>query len=122
MSKGDISAKEIAKHIIHEIKRNFNYKKSKREEGPYKANFIIAELGFDIEEEVENTLGFHFVVGVDYFLTRNIALNADISYCSVKPKGSWSLTDQVSGTSVSEDFEDLNFNSLLFGIGLKYFF
>jgi outer membrane protein W len=79
-------------------------------------------LGFDIEEEVENTLGFHFGLGADYFFTKNLALNADVSYCLVKLKGSWSLTDQVSGAQVSGDLEDLNFNAIMLGIGLKYYF
>jgi len=79
-------------------------------------------LGFDIEEEVDNTLGFHFGLGLDYFFTKNLALNADISYCLVKLKGSWSITDQVSGTQVSGDLEDLNFNTIMLGMGLKYYF
>ncbi|MFQ6083359.1 MAG: OmpW family outer membrane protein [Candidatus Aminicenantia bacterium] len=79
-------------------------------------------LGFDIEEKVENTTGFHFGAGIDYFFTDNIALNADIRYCIVKTKGSWTITDQIGGTETSEDLEDLNLNSIMFGVGLKFFF
>jgi outer membrane protein W len=79
-------------------------------------------LGFDIEEEVENSLGFHFGLGADYFFTKNLALNADVSYCLMKLKGSWSLTDQMSGTQVTGNLEDLNFNTIMLLIGLKYYF
>lgn len=79
-------------------------------------------LGFDIEEKVENAIGYHFGAGIDLFFTKNIALNADIRYCIAKTNGSWTLTDQIIGTETSGDLEDLNLNSLMFGGGLKFCF
>lgn len=79
-------------------------------------------LGFDIEEKVENAIGYHLGAGIDLFITKNIALNADVRYCIAKIKGSWILTDQAIGASTSGDIEDLNLNSLIFGGGLKFYF
>lgn len=79
-------------------------------------------LGFDIEEEVENVIGFHFGAGIDLFLTKNIALNADLRYCIAKTKGSWTLTDQFAGIKTLGNIEAINLNSLMFGAGLKFYF
>jgi outer membrane protein W len=79
-------------------------------------------LGFDIEEKVENSIGYHFGAGIDLFITKNIALNADVRYFIAKIKGSWTLTDQIIGTENSGSLEDLNLNSLIFGGGLKFYF
>jgi len=79
-------------------------------------------LGFDLGEKVENAIGYHFGAGIDLFLTKNIALNANVRYCIAKIKGSWTLTDQIIGTETSGDIEDLNLNSLIFGGGLKFYF
>ena len=79
-------------------------------------------LGFDIEEKVENALGYHYGAGIDLFFTKNIALNANFRYCIAKIKGSWTLTDQISGTKTSGDLGDLNLDSLMFGAGLKFCF
>ncbi len=79
-------------------------------------------FGFNIEEKVENAIGFHFGAGIDLFLTKNIALNADLKYCIAKTKGSWTLTDQFAGIETSGNLEDLNLNSLMFGVGLKFYF
>jgi len=79
-------------------------------------------FGFDLEEKVENAIGYHLGAGIDLFITKNIALNADVRYCIARIKGSWTLTDQIIGTETSGDLEDLNLNSLMFGAGLKYCF
>jgi len=79
-------------------------------------------LGFDVEERIENSIGYHVGAGLDFFITGNIVINADFRYCFVKTKGSWSLTDQIGGTVISGDLEDLSLNSIMFGAGLKFCF
>jgi outer membrane protein W len=79
-------------------------------------------LGFNIEEKVENAIGYHLGAGIDLFLTKNVALNVDARYCMAKIKGSWTLTDQIIGAETSGDLENLNLNSLIFGGGLKFYF
>jgi hypothetical protein len=71
-------------------------------------------LGFNLEEKVENAIGYHLGAG--------IALNADARYCIAKIKGSWTLTDQIIGTETSGVIENLNLDSLIFGGGLKFYF
>jgi len=81
--------------------------------------------GFDVKGKIENRkniFGYHFGAGLDFFITRNIAINADFKYCMVKSKGLWSLTDQISGTVTSGDLENLNLNTMMFGAGLKFCF
>ncbi len=56
LSKSDIKVQDITSEIAAKIEKNFNYLKSK--EGPYKANFIIAELGFEIEKDILNFVDF----------------------------------------------------------------
>jgi outer membrane protein W len=79
-------------------------------------------LGFDVEETIENSFGYHVGAGLDFFITGNIGINVDLKYCLVKTKGSWSLTDQIGGTIVSGDLENLSLNSIMVGAGLKFCF
>ncbi len=79
-------------------------------------------LGFEIEEKIENSIGYQIGAGLDLFFTRNIALNFDCRYYITKTKGSWILTDQISDTEASGSLEKLNLNSLVFGGGLKFCF
>ncbi len=79
-------------------------------------------LGFDVEEKIKNSFGYHFGAGLDFFITEKIAISADFKYCIVKGKGSWSFTDQIIGTVISGDLENLNLDTIMFGLGLKFCF
>ncbi|MFW6128840.1 MAG: OmpW family outer membrane protein [Candidatus Aminicenantaceae bacterium] len=79
-------------------------------------------LGFDIEESVDPSFGFHFGAGVDVFFSPNIGLNLDFKYCIASMEGSWKLTDQATSTEVSGTLSDLNLNSMIFTAGLKFCF
>ena len=79
-------------------------------------------VGFDVLEEVENSSGFQVGVGLDYFVMPNLSVNIDVRYFLSKTKGSWSFTDQVTGTAVSGSLEDLSLNTLVLGVGVKFFF
>lgn len=79
-------------------------------------------LGFDIEEKVETALGYNLGIGIDYFFTSNLALNANVGYCLSEAEGTWSITDQASGTQATGDFPGLHFSNIMLGIGLKYYF
>lgn len=64
MSKGDISANDISKKIAQEVDNAFSYlswhrEPSKLNMGPYKANFIITEVGFDPEEDFIDFITFY---------------------------------------------------------------
>jgi len=79
-------------------------------------------VGFDINEEVENAFGFHVGGGFDVFLTDNIAFNGDVKYCIVNSKGTWTFSNQIISQEVTGDFDNINLNSLIFGVSLKIFF
>jgi len=78
-------------------------------------------LGFEIKEGVEKDIGFNLGAGIDFFVKGNMALNLDIKYLINKTKGNWSIIDQISNTKVSRDLDSLNINSLVIGLGLKFF-
>ena len=79
-------------------------------------------VGFDVREEVENSWGLLVGAGLDYFLTQNLSVNLDIRYCMSKTKGSWSFTDQVTGTALSGNLQELSLNTLVLGVGVKFYF
>lgn len=79
-------------------------------------------LGFNVEESVENGIGFNIGAGLDYFVSENFAINVDGRYYINNSKGNWSLTDQKSNGEVSGSFDEINLNSIFIGLGLKYFF
>jgi len=80
------------------------------------------DLGVDLEEAVENAFGFHFGGGLDFFVSPNIAISANVKYCLAKTKGSWTMKDQISSEETEGSLPDLKLNALVFGAGLKYFF
>lgn len=79
------------------------------------------DLGFTIEEKVDHSFGFHVGAGIDYFLWRNIALNADVRYYTATLKGTWSLADQISRQKISGTIEGMKLNSIQAGISVKFF-
>lgn len=79
-------------------------------------------LGFEIKEEVENSWGFHFGAGIDFFITKKIAINGDIRYFNVNSKGTWRLSEQITNIEVTNGLENINFSSVMIGMGLKFFF
>jgi hypothetical protein len=56
LSKADINVKDIVKGISEELDSNFSYFRSRR--GPYKADFMVLELGFSPEEDSFNLINF----------------------------------------------------------------
>lgn len=57
-SRADIDTREITDEIAQLIEENFNYFKSERKTGSYKANFIISKLGFDIDDDFISAIDF----------------------------------------------------------------
>ena len=56
-SKADINVRDIVKGISEELDSNFSYLRSRR--GPYKADFIVTELGFSPEEDFLDMINFY---------------------------------------------------------------
>lgn len=79
-------------------------------------------MGFDIEETVGHTFGFHFGGGLDLFVLRNLALNLDVRYYTASLKGDWRLADSLSQIETTGPIDNIKFNSIRAGISLKLFF
>ena len=78
-------------------------------------------LGFNIEESVDHTFGFHFGAGMDYFLFENVALNLDIRYYTASLTGKRTLSDQAGNEITSTSIGSMKLNSLQAGISVKLF-
>lgn len=79
------------------------------------------ELGFSIEESIDNAFALQFGGGVDYFINQYLAVFIDFRYLKMTAGGSWSFTDQFSGIERSGVLNDLKLDTLFFGLGLKIY-
>ncbi len=95
--------------------------------GYYLNSFVVDDgltwitLGFNIEDEVDSVVGFHFGLGADFFLNPSFALNLDARYCIASLKGTYTITGITSGISNSGDIEG-DLNHIVVGAGIKYMF
>jgi len=89
--------------------------------GYYLNGFSVEDTSFNRAESVKNALGFHLGGGIEYFFKENLAVKMDLKYCLIQTSGSWSYTDPVAGP-VSGTIDDINLNTVLIAIGLKYIF
>lgn len=87
----------------------------------YFTNFSVEDTSMSREETVEGTLGFHIGAGIEYFIKENLAAKLDMRYCFASTSGSWSFIDPVLGPQ-SGQIDDIKLDTLLFGIGIKFFF
>ncbi len=78
-------------------------------------------LGFNIQESVDHTFGFHFGAGLDFFLIENIVLNMDVRYYTANLTGERTLANQNSQETTSGKIDKMQLNSLQAGISLKLF-
>jgi outer membrane protein W len=79
-------------------------------------------VGFTLMEQVDKTFGFHFGGGMEFAMGKTLSAGIDARYCLAKAKGSWSLKDNKTASEISGAFNDLKMDSLMFALGLKYFF
>lgn len=78
-------------------------------------------MGFNIEESVDHTFGFHFGGGIDLFILRSLALNFDIRYSTASLKGDWRLADTISQVETTGPIENIKLNFIQAEIGVKFF-
>jgi opacity protein-like surface antigen len=78
-------------------------------------------IGFDIEEKVEHSFGFHFGGGIDLFVMKSLALNLDVRYLTASMKGDWRLADTMSQVETTGPIENIQLNSIQAGISVKFF-
>jgi opacity protein-like surface antigen len=86
-----------------------------------KINQTWDDLGFDIQENVNNVFGIHLGVGLDVFLKDNIAFNVDVRYYTANLTGERTLANQISQETTSGTLDDMKLNSFQAGISFKFF-
>ena len=79
-------------------------------------------VGFDINEEVEKSIGLQVGMGLDLFISKSFIFNIDCKYFINNTNGSWELIDQVSNEKISGDLDGLDMSYIYIGFGLKYLF
>ena len=95
--------------------------------GYYLNNFEIDFLdrwgatGFELNDDLDNTFGFHVGVGFEYQLNPKIFFNADIRYAMVDLTGSYSIRDSVTGITHTGEI-DLNTGIVMWSVGAAYRF
>lgn len=80
------------------------------------------ELGFTLEEKLDNSFGFHVGAGLDFFLAPKLAAGLSVRYGLSKAKGTWSLREAAADIEAEGDLSDIDLKPLIFGLGLRYFF
>jgi opacity protein-like surface antigen len=80
------------------------------------------DLGFNIQESVDHTFGFHLGAGLDFFLFQNIVFNLDVRYFTANMKGNRTLAHQISQEVSTGAIDNLKLNSLQAGISVKLYF
>ncbi|MEA3421466.1 MAG: OmpW family outer membrane protein [Acidobacteriota bacterium] len=79
-------------------------------------------VGFDINEEVEKSIGLQVGMGLDLFISKSFIFNIDCKYFINNTNGSWELIDQVSNEKISGNLDGLDMSYIYIGFGLKYLF
>ncbi|MGB8951546.1 MAG: hypothetical protein WCC06_02610 [Candidatus Aminicenantales bacterium] len=80
------------------------------------------DVGFRIEEKIENAFAVHFGVGIEVFLNSKISVYFDARYGYARSNGSRTLSDSSSGEKIPETLESFNLDTLLIGMGIKFSF
>lgn len=80
------------------------------------------KLGFNIIENVENAIGFSIDAGLDYLITKNVALNIELNYFNVKIEGNWIIEDQITDIEESGNLKNSSLNTVFIGGGLRIYF
>jgi len=80
------------------------------------------QLGFSIEEKIENSWIYFVGAGADFFLGPHFVITGDLRYSVCKAGASWNIHDQVSNQSETQDLGHINLNTYGVGLGLRFVF
>lgn len=78
------------------------------------------ELGFTIDETIDNSISLHAGIGFNLHLFENFALNIDSRFSIMQADGEWSITDNTSNAAVSGSTET-DFNNFSILVGLRMY-
>ena len=84
----------------------------------FSLNGAYEDLGFTIEEELDNSIQFIFGADADFPLSDNIILNLDIRYTLNSTSGTWIIRDENSNAEEQGNTE-ATLNSLVMELGIK---
>jgi len=84
----------------------------------FSPNGVYEDLGFTIEEELDNSIQFIFGAGADFPLSDTIILNFDIRYTLNSTSGTWIIRDENSNAEEQGNTK-ATLNSLVMELGIK---
>jgi outer membrane protein W len=79
---------------------------------------VYEDLGFTIEEELDNSIQFAFGAGADFPLSDNIILNFDVRYTLNSTNGTWTVKDENSDAEEQGNTK-ATLNLLTIELGIK---
>jgi len=79
-------------------------------------------LGFDLTEEFKISLILSVGAGLDFIASPNLMVDLHFRYRFGKADGSSTITDQISGETVTQALTDIKLKSMVIGLGVKYLF
>lgn len=79
-------------------------------------------LGLDLTEEVKTSLIVSVGAGLDFIASPNLIVDLHFRYRFGNADGSATITDQLSGASVTQALTGINLKSMVVGLGVKYVF
>jgi opacity protein-like surface antigen len=71
---------------------------------------------------VDDNLGWAYGVGVDFFLTQNLALNLDLRWNRASVDGHYSMISDDGRTTYSKSDYDYSLDTVSYGVGFRWFF
>jgi hypothetical protein len=75
--------------------------------------------GFAVDEKVKSTACVSAAAGLEYALSETSVLRLEARYRVLKPSGTWSLTDSLSGEAVSGTMDNLSLDLLTVGLAVR---
>jgi hypothetical protein len=76
-------------------------------------------VGFTVTENVKGAPCMSAMAGLEYALSGTSVLRLEARYRLMKPSGSWSMTDRVGGLTISGTLDNLNLDTLTFGLTVR---
>jgi len=76
-------------------------------------------VGFTPSESLNAAFGFHFRGGLELAVGNRVGLVFETRYSTASAAGTWTLTDNRGGPSVSGKITGLSLDAIVFGLGLN---
>ncbi|MHB8055100.1 MAG: outer membrane beta-barrel protein [Candidatus Aminicenantales bacterium] len=76
-------------------------------------------VGFEISEAVKDAPAAHIGCGLEYVLSKNWAVTLGLRYHVLRTRGTWSISDDISGETQSGKIKNLNFDAFSLSLGIR---